>query len=274
MGNCKHTKQSVVNIARVPRDHLLLDRSPNIGPLISRWELDKFKNYWNKSFRTSKILTLLYEQFSNLLISQRDMSGPRLGALSNNRWSGGTSYDHVTTYWTLTPDESIVRWQAMIKCFFVQFDLSQNQKKKHAISWLEGERLMMLDPRVHNSLYYTATSPKKPPRYCTQRDWTWIVGVCHSCVKFSPAAERTWTAAVWPAASAIVRCVYRNQLVFFLVKHNANFFFIKQDWQTEGSWGPISLLSAPARIVNWTPPKQHTIRIQSMNIQIQISILS
>jgi hypothetical protein len=28
----------------VPPDHLLLDRSPNIGPLISRWELDKFKN--------------------------------------------------------------------------------------------------------------------------------------------------------------------------------------------------------------------------------------
>jgi hypothetical protein len=36
-------------------DHLLLDRSPNIGPLISRSELDKFKNCRNKSFRTSKI---------------------------------------------------------------------------------------------------------------------------------------------------------------------------------------------------------------------------
>jgi hypothetical protein len=70
----------------LPPDHLLLDRSPNIGPLISRWELDKFKNFRNNSFRTSKILTLLYQQFSNLLISQRDMSGPRLRALSNNRW--------------------------------------------------------------------------------------------------------------------------------------------------------------------------------------------
>jgi hypothetical protein len=58
---------------------------PNIGPLISRPELDKFKNCWNKSFRTSKILTLLYQQYPNLLISQQDMSGPRLGALSNNR---------------------------------------------------------------------------------------------------------------------------------------------------------------------------------------------
>jgi hypothetical protein len=71
-------------------DHLLLDRSPNIGRLIFRWELDKFKNCWNKSFRTSKTLTLLYQQFSNLLISQRDMSDPRLGALSHNRWSGDT----------------------------------------------------------------------------------------------------------------------------------------------------------------------------------------
>ncbi len=69
--------------------HLLLNRSPNIGPLISRWELDRFKNWWNKSFRTSRIPTLLYQQFSNLLISQRDMSCPILGALSNNRWSWG-----------------------------------------------------------------------------------------------------------------------------------------------------------------------------------------
>ncbi len=75
-------------VGGVPRNHLLLDRSPNIGPLISRCELDKFKNCWNKSFRTSKILTLLYQQFSNLLISQQDMSDPRLGAPSNNRWSG------------------------------------------------------------------------------------------------------------------------------------------------------------------------------------------
>ncbi len=73
----------------LPHNHILLDSALNIGPLIACWELDKFKNCWNKSFRTSKILTLLYQQFSNLLISQY-MSGPRLGALSNNRWSGGT----------------------------------------------------------------------------------------------------------------------------------------------------------------------------------------
>ncbi len=62
---------------KVPSDYILLDWSPNIGPLASRWELDKFKNCWNKSFRTSKILTLLYQQFSNLFISQRCLSGPR-----------------------------------------------------------------------------------------------------------------------------------------------------------------------------------------------------
>ncbi len=86
----------------VPPDHLLLDRSPNIEPLISRWELDKFKNCWNKSFRTSRILTLLYQQFSNLLISQRDMGGPRLGALSNDRWSrvGSWLYRKLVTYIT------------------------------------------------------------------------------------------------------------------------------------------------------------------------------
>ncbi len=70
---------------RVPPDHLLLDSAPNIGPL-TRWELDKFKNCWYKSVR---ILKLLFQQFLNLSSSQRDMSGPILGALSNNRWTWG-----------------------------------------------------------------------------------------------------------------------------------------------------------------------------------------
>ncbi len=84
----------ILSLIWLPPDHLLLDRSPNIGTLIPHWEFEEFKNCWNKSCRTSKILTLLYQQFSNVLISQRDMSGPRLGALSNNRWSGGTTvYD-------------------------------------------------------------------------------------------------------------------------------------------------------------------------------------
>ncbi len=74
-------------------DHLLLDNAPNIGPLISRWDFDKFRNCWNKTRLTSKTLTLLYQQFSNLLISQQDLSGRRLRALSNNRWSGGSTFE-------------------------------------------------------------------------------------------------------------------------------------------------------------------------------------
>ncbi len=96
-------------ILELPPDHLLLDSAPNFGPLISRWDLDKFKNCWNKSFRTSKNLTLLYLQFLSLLISQRDLSCPRSGSLSNNRWSGvygyedGQSclYSHFETHFSL-----------------------------------------------------------------------------------------------------------------------------------------------------------------------------
>ncbi len=92
MTSTPHIRRSYINYLRLlPPNHLLLDRSPNIGPLISSWELDKFKNCWNnKRFRTSKILTLLCQRFLNLLISQWDTSGPRLGTLSNNRRSEGT----------------------------------------------------------------------------------------------------------------------------------------------------------------------------------------
>ncbi len=92
---------------QLPSDLILLNRSPNIGPLMSRWELEKFKNCWNNSFRTSRILTLLYQKFSNLLISQWDMSGPRLGALSNRArqlclWCWGTvELDEFGTLWSV-----------------------------------------------------------------------------------------------------------------------------------------------------------------------------
>jgi hypothetical protein len=29
---------------KLPPDHLLLDSVPNLGPLISRWEINKFEN--------------------------------------------------------------------------------------------------------------------------------------------------------------------------------------------------------------------------------------
>ncbi len=122
LSSTARTSAGVIARYRPSADHLLLDSVPNIGPIISRWELDKFRNFWhksfrtskiltllgpliscweldkskncwNKSFRSSKILTLLYNKFSNSLISQRDMSGPRLGTLSNNRWSGSVCED-------------------------------------------------------------------------------------------------------------------------------------------------------------------------------------
>jgi hypothetical protein len=73
-----------------PPDHRLLDSSPNVGPLISRWEINKFENCWHKSVRILEVLKLLFQQFLNLSSSERDISGPRLGALCNNTWSGGT----------------------------------------------------------------------------------------------------------------------------------------------------------------------------------------
>jgi hypothetical protein len=69
--------------------HLLSDSALNLGPLISRWETNKFKNCWYKSVRIFKVLKLLFQQFLNLSSSQQHtrMSGPILGHLSNNRWS-------------------------------------------------------------------------------------------------------------------------------------------------------------------------------------------
>ncbi len=77
----------------LPLDHLLLDSAPNLGPLISHWEINKFENCWYKSARILEVLQLLFRQFLNLWNSQWDMSGPILGALSNNRWSRGINQD-------------------------------------------------------------------------------------------------------------------------------------------------------------------------------------
>ncbi len=63
-------------------DHLLLDSTPNLGPLVSRWEINKFENYWYKSVRNLEALKLLFRQFLNLSSSHRDMSDQILGDLS------------------------------------------------------------------------------------------------------------------------------------------------------------------------------------------------
>jgi hypothetical protein len=40
----------------LPPDHLLLDSAPNLGPLISRWEINKFENCLYKSVRILEVL--------------------------------------------------------------------------------------------------------------------------------------------------------------------------------------------------------------------------
>ncbi len=66
---------------QLPPDHLLLDSAPNLGPLISRWNINKLENCWFKSVRILEVLKLSFQQVLNLSSSQRDMSGPILGDL-------------------------------------------------------------------------------------------------------------------------------------------------------------------------------------------------
>ncbi len=47
----------------IPPDHLLLDSATNLGPLISRWEINKLKNCWYKSVMILEVLNkLLFQQ--------------------------------------------------------------------------------------------------------------------------------------------------------------------------------------------------------------------
>ncbi len=73
---------------RLSLDYLLLDSARNLGPFISRWEIIKFENCWYKRVGILEVLKLLFQRFLNFSSSQRDMSGPILGDLSSNRWSG------------------------------------------------------------------------------------------------------------------------------------------------------------------------------------------
>jgi hypothetical protein len=49
----------------------MLNSAPNLGLLMSRWEINKFENCWYRSVRILEILKLLFQQFSNLSSSQR-----------------------------------------------------------------------------------------------------------------------------------------------------------------------------------------------------------
>ncbi len=48
-----------------PPDHLFLDSALNLGPLISRWEINKFENCCYKSVRILDFLKLLLQQVLN-----------------------------------------------------------------------------------------------------------------------------------------------------------------------------------------------------------------
>ncbi len=62
-----------------PPDHLLLDSAPNLGQLITRWEINKFENCLYKSVMILEVPKLLFEQSLSLSSCQRDMSGPIIG---------------------------------------------------------------------------------------------------------------------------------------------------------------------------------------------------
>jgi hypothetical protein len=47
----------------VPPNHLLMDSAPNLGPLIFRWEINKFEDCWYESVRILEVLKLLFQQF-------------------------------------------------------------------------------------------------------------------------------------------------------------------------------------------------------------------
>jgi hypothetical protein len=82
------------DVSQVPywltHDHQLLDSAPNLGPLISRWENNKFESCRYESVGNLEVLKLSFQQFLNLSRSQRNMSGPILKDLSNKRWSWST----------------------------------------------------------------------------------------------------------------------------------------------------------------------------------------
>ncbi len=55
-------RDSLLEVYGTP-DNLLLDSVPNLGPLISRWEINKFENCWYKSVKILEVLKLLFLQF-------------------------------------------------------------------------------------------------------------------------------------------------------------------------------------------------------------------
>ncbi len=92
-------------------------------------KLATFSN-WYKSVRILEVLKLLSQQFLNLPSSQRDMSGPIFGDLSNNRWSGVLilTMDTGTVH---CPAEIVhanyARWKSALRYFTGQLESLPSQ---------------------------------------------------------------------------------------------------------------------------------------------------
>ncbi len=151
---------------RLPPDHLLLDSAPNIGPLISCWEINKFENCWYKSVRSLEVLKLLFQQFLNLSSSQRVMSGPILGALSRNRWSGGTSLNPCIPAGVRAgiPDVSWVHWGDIVDYRCEDRKIYWRVKMWHWCHWIG------LDSHFQKPQTITPTKMTHSSRRCIWRN--------------------------------------------------------------------------------------------------------
>ncbi len=201
-------------------DHLLLDKSSNIGPLISGWELD-FRNCKDKSFKTSKILTHLYQQFSNLLISHRDMSGPRLGALSNNRWSGGSSSTIYNQVLVLPTTEAITSKWSPKSVGGTLFSVIVNGVKIHALQLWPPPDFFIFTAENLVLTNWTSTLPPcqrraagpahRARRGSSRSTWpsSWCPAEC--AARKTPTGSRTRQPASWRTGLGLRPCGYANK---------------------------------------------------------------
>ncbi len=112
-----------------------MDSAPNLGPLISRWEINKFDNCWYKSVRILEALKLLFQQFLNLTSSLRDMNGPILGALSNNRWSWGSQEEKARRYLSTNVFSTVMKGKLyfLFHLFLVNKTIDQSKIATHKL---------------------------------------------------------------------------------------------------------------------------------------------
>jgi hypothetical protein len=84
-------------------------------------KLKSSKIAYTKSVRILEVLKLLFQQFLNLSSSQRDMSGPIIGDLSNNRISGGSDQTHGNTQLTSFAARASVVRSRTVSSIYMRF---------------------------------------------------------------------------------------------------------------------------------------------------------